>query len=215
VDAGLVRALRSEDGLPPNVELHHGDALRVDLASLVAACRPPVRLVANLPYSISGPALRRLLDLREVLVDWSVMLQREVADRLLAAPGSRSYGSLGVLHRLVADVERLLVLPPGCFHPPPQVRSAFLRIRPQRPSRLRPGELAAVEEVVRAAFSQRRKTLVNALRGGRLDPAPSAAEVEGFLTRAGLDVRARAESLAPEQLLALARALAPATGAGA
>jgi len=209
VDAGLVRALRAEDLLPANATLIHGDVLRVDLAQLVAEARPPVRVVANLPYSISAPVLRRLLDLRGALVDWSVMLQREVADRLLAAPGSRAYSSLGVLHRLTVDVGKALALEPGCFFPRPQVRSVFLRISPREEPALAAGELPWVERVVRAAFSKRRKTLVNALRGAGLEPAPDPRILGDALARLGIDARARAESLAPEQLLELARALAP------
>jgi 16S rRNA (adenine1518-N6/adenine1519-N6)-dimethyltransferase len=206
LDAGLVAALRRDDALPDNVELRHADVLREDLRALVVACGSPVRLVANLPYSVSAPALRRLLDLRDLLVDWSVMLQREVAVRLLAPPGSRAYGSLGVLHRLALEMSRELELGPGCFHPAPRVRSAFLRLRPRAAALLAPDELLWVERVVRAAFAQRRKTLANSLRGA-LEPAPDPAAVVRLLEELGLDPRARAESLDPEQLLALARAL--------
>lgn len=207
VDAGLVRALRAEACLPGNSELLHADVLEVDLVALASGCTPPVRLVANLPYSISGPVLRRLIDLRDCVEGWSVMLQREVAARLLAQPGSRAYGSLTVLHRLTVEVDRALELSPGCFHPPPQVRSSFLRMRPLADSPLEPGELPRVERVVRAAFGQRRKTLANALRGGDLDPPASADQIARALQAAGVDARARAETLAPERLVAVARAL--------
>lgn len=210
VDAGLVRALRAEGRLPGNVELLHADVLRSDLAGLVAGCTAPVRLVANLPYSISGPVLRRLLDLRDALVDWSVMLQREVAERLLARPGSRAYGSLTVLHGLMVEVSKALTLEPRCFFPVPRVRSSFLRMRPLAEPLLGAEELPWVEGVVRAGFMQRRKTLVNALRGGDLAPAPDAEAVVRALDLLGIDPRARAESLEVKQLLAVARALAPA-----
>jgi 16S rRNA (adenine1518-N6/adenine1519-N6)-dimethyltransferase len=212
VDAGLVRALRAEGCLPDHVELLHADVLRSDLGRLVEDCAPPVRLVANLPYSISGPVLRRLLDLRYALVDWSVMLQREVAGRLLAAPGSRAYGSLTVLHHLVVEVAKLLALEPHCFFPKPKVRSTVLQMRPLAEPLLMREELSWVERVVRAAFSQRRKTLVNALRGGGLEPAPDAETVVRVLDALGIERRARAESLDGEQLLAIARALAPSGG---
>ncbi len=207
VDAGLVRALRTEHALPDSVELIHADVLRFDLEGLVSGASGPVRVVANLPYSISAPVLRRLLDLRHALVGWSVMLQREVADRLLAAPSSRAYGSLTVLHRLTVEVGKSLSLAPGCFYPVPKVRSTFLRMLPLVDAPLADGELVAVERVVRAAFSRRRKMLVNALRGGGLDPAPNPRDVEALLVRMGVDPRARAESLAPQQLLELAREL--------
>jgi 16S rRNA (adenine1518-N6/adenine1519-N6)-dimethyltransferase len=209
IDAGLVRALRAERLLPDNVELLHADALSVDLAALA---RPPARLVGNLPYSVASPLLRRLLDLRGVLVDWSVMLQREVAARVLAREGSRDYGSLAVLHALAARVEKRAEFAPGLFHPMPRVRSSFLRIMPLAPPRLAAGELGAVERVVRAAFSKRRKTLANALRGSELALDGGPAALEALLRGLGIDPRARAESLSPERLLQLSRALAPAAG---
>lgn len=207
VDAGLVRALRDEAMLPENAELRHADALRTDLRAIVVELPPPVRVVANLPYSVASPLLRRLLDLRGGLAGWAVMLQRELAERLLASPGTRAYGSLTVLHRLCATLERAGELSPRCFHPVPRVRSSFLRMTPLADAPLGPGELPAVERVVRAAFSARRKTLANALRGG-LETAPPAGAVERACAEAGVDPRARAEALSPEAHLALARALA-------
>jgi 16S rRNA (adenine1518-N6/adenine1519-N6)-dimethyltransferase len=209
IDAGLVRALREERVLPPNVELIHADALAIDLAALVRETGPPVRIVGNLPYSAASPLLRRLLDLRGDLVDWSVMLQREVAARVLAAPGTRAYGSLAVLHALCVEVAKCAELAPGLFHPAPRVRSSFLRITPLAAPRLAPDELAGVERVVRAAFSKRRKTLANALRGAAFT---TPQRIAGSLHSLGIDPRARAESLAPERLLALARALAAPAG---
>jgi 16S rRNA (adenine1518-N6/adenine1519-N6)-dimethyltransferase len=200
VDAGLVRALRAESLLPGNVELRHADALEQDWPALVRE-RSATRVVANLPYAISAPLLRALLDLRDQLADWSVMIQRDVADRLLAQPGSRSYSSLTVLHRLCAALRRARDLPPSLFFPVPNVRSSFVRVTP-RPDAPGADELARIEVVVRAAFGQRRKTLANALRGaGVLEPAAACAAV-------GIDPRARAETLAPEAFRALARALA-------
>ncbi|MCH7709960.1 MAG: ribosomal RNA small subunit methyltransferase A, partial [Myxococcales bacterium] len=188
VDSGLVRALRQEARLPESVELRHEDALRADLLGLVKSVAGPVRLVANLPYSISGPMLRRILDLRGDLEDWSVMLQREVALRLLAAPGSRDYGSLTVLHALTVSVTKQMELSGGCFFPAPKVRSMFLRIRPLSEPRLEDAgdELAWLERVVRAAFSQRRKTLVNALRGGAPELLPDPERIMTGLEQRGL-----------------------------
>lgn len=201
IDAGLVRALRADALLPADVALIHADALDLDLAALAREAGPEVKLVANLPYSISAPLLRRLLDLRDVLVDWSVMIQRDVAMRLLAEPGSRDYGSLAVLHRLAVALERGMDLSPRCFFPVPRVRSTFVRMRPLRDAALDREALARVEGLVRAAFGQRRKTLANALRAGGLDAAPAAIE------RIGRAPNVRAEQLAPEEFLALARAL--------
>ena len=208
--AAVLAVLREEALLPEGVELVHADALRVDLGSLLETLGPRRRLVANLPYAISGPFLRRLLDLREWLVDWSVMLQRDVAERLLAGPGSRDYTSLSVLHQLCVEVERTWELGPECFHPAPRVRSSFLRMRPLETAPDN-AELARVERVTRAAFGARRKTLANALRaGGIADFAPALRAV-------GVEPGVRAERLAPARFVAIARALEtpPPSAAGA
>jgi 16S rRNA (adenine1518-N6/adenine1519-N6)-dimethyltransferase len=203
IDAGLVRALEVEKLLPQNVELIHADALGLDLAELLGRCGPQVRLVANLPYSAASPLLRRLLDLRDLLLDWSVMVQREVGARLDGACGSKDYGSLTVLHRLTVSVSRLMDLAPGAFFPAPKVHSSFLRIQPLAEPLLAPGELMPIERVVRAVFNQRRKTIANALRGGGFE----RGAIETALSAAGIDPRARGETVPPEQLLALGRAL--------
>ncbi len=208
IDSGLVRALRAERNLPDNVELIHGDALALDLAALVSEAPGPVRLVANLPYSVSAPLLRRLLDLRERLEGWSVMLQSEVAGRLLAETGTSDYGSLSVLHRLTVSVSRAMELSPNCFFPVPNVDSTFLRLTPHRESSLQAGEFENVERIVRAAFGKRRKTLVNSLRSGGLGDSVTADGIRKLLFELSIDPRVRAERVEPEQHLALARALA-------
>jgi len=225
IDAGLVRALVEEGGLPDSVEVIHGDALLVDLAALAQrlgapeadraegsepAAPTPVHVVANLPYSVSSPLLRRLLDLRGRLRGWLVLVQREVAERLLARPGSRDYGSLAVLHALCARLERIRQVPPGCFYPVPGVTSTLVRVTPLEAAPIPSGpegdrELAEAERVIRAAFGTRRKTLANALRAG-LEPPPGE-ELHGILERLGIDARVRAESLPPQLLLALSRSL--------
>jgi 16S rRNA (adenine1518-N6/adenine1519-N6)-dimethyltransferase len=206
IDAGMVRALREEGDLPDHVELVHADALDVDLRALAASLGAPVRVVANLPYAVSSPLLRRLLDLRDVLRGWLVLVQREVADRLVARPGTRDYGSLAALHALTVRVERVRDLPPACFFPAPRVTSTLVRATPLDSPPLAADELPRVERVLRAAFGTRRKTLANALRHG-LDRAPAPEVVHAVLDRLGIAADARAESLEPAALLALARAL--------
>jgi 16S rRNA (adenine1518-N6/adenine1519-N6)-dimethyltransferase len=207
VDAGIVRALRDEATLPDNVELIHGDALDVDLAGLVSDRDRPARLVANLPYHVSAPMLRRFLDLRAVLVDWSVMLQSEVAVRLLAAPGSRDYSSLSVLHGLMVEFSKSMELSPNCFYPVPGVHSTFVRVTPLKDPLVGADELSHVERVVRAAFAKRRKTLVNSLRADAFGASHPVHVLQAALAQTGIDALARAESLEPTQLLALAREL--------
>ena len=202
IDAGLVRALAAV-GLPANVGLHHADALAVDLVRLVDALGAPARIVANLPYSVATPLLRRFLELGASVAGVAVMLQREVAARIRARPGSRDYGSLAVLHHWAMSLGDAIDLPPSCFHPAPRVTSTFLCMSP-RTNLLAAGELPALEGVVRAGFAHRRKTLVNSLA--------RAADIEGdrataALRELGLDARVRAEHLLPEQWLVLARRL--------
>jgi 16S rRNA (adenine1518-N6/adenine1519-N6)-dimethyltransferase len=210
VDAGLVRAVRAEGALPPGAELVHGDALEVDLRALLEAEPAPRRVVANLPYVVSSPLLRRLLDLRELLAGWAVMIQREVGERLLAPVGSRDYGSLTVLHRLTARVSRAQDVSPQCFWPMPQVVSTFLRIEPlaDAPSA---ADLGRVERVARDGFAHRRKTLWNSFRDAAAARGAPPAETEAALARAlsavGIAPESRAESIPPEAWLALARAL--------
>jgi 16S rRNA (adenine1518-N6/adenine1519-N6)-dimethyltransferase len=211
IDAGLVRALAEEGELPANVELLHADALTVDLDGLVERVGPSVRVVANLPYSASAPILRRLLALRGRLRGWLVLVQREMALRLVARPGEPDYGSLAVLHALCVRLERVRDLPAACFHPVPKVTSTLVRATPLEAAPVAPvagpeDELRDVERVVRAAFGTRRKTLVNALRTG-LEPPPTQEELHAALDRLGLDRRSRAEALAPEAFLQLARTL--------
>jgi 16S rRNA (adenine1518-N6/adenine1519-N6)-dimethyltransferase len=133
------------------------------------------------------------------------MIQRDVADRLLARPGGRNYSSLSVLHALCVSLSRERDIAPGAFFPVPNVRSSFVRAVPRRDAALASDELARVEGIVRAAFGQRRKTLANALRGAGL-VGPGGSEPAAVCEQAGIDPRARAETLAPEAFLALARA---------
>lgn len=212
IDSGLVRVLEAEGLLPANVELVHADARAIDWAGWLAELTGPVRVIANLPYSVATPLLRVFLDHRDRLADWSVMIQREVALRLIASTGDEDYGSLSVLHRLTTDVEELMRLGPERFFPRPKVESSFVRVWPRRTPLLRPGELERLEPIVRAAFNQRRKVVTNGLariaerRFPSLDKAAQRAELDAVLRRAGIDPRLRPERIEPEAWLALTRA---------
>ncbi|MCP4907328.1 MAG: ribosomal RNA small subunit methyltransferase A [bacterium] len=213
IDSGLVRALREESLLPENVELVHADAREIDWDGWLREVGQPVRVIANLPYSVATPLLRRLLDLRDGLEDWSVMIQTEVAERLVADTGERAYGSFTVLHRLAADVEPLARLAPGRFFPRPKVDSSFIRVWPRAKSPLGEGELERVERLVRAAFSQRRKRVTNGLARiaertwPEVDKAGQREALEALLEKVGIDSGVRPERIEPEGWLALARAL--------
>jgi 16S rRNA (adenine1518-N6/adenine1519-N6)-dimethyltransferase len=197
LDRDMVAALAPR--VPANVTLISGDFLEYDLGPLIA--RGPVRVAGNLPYNVSSPILFRLIAAHRGeggLRDATLMLQREVADRIQATPGSRGYGVLAILVYLHADVQRLLSLPPGAFRPAPRVHSAVLRLRFRSPAVLLRDE-PLFEAMVRSMFTQRRKTLLNALRpfAEALGTNPAAA-----LASADVDARRRAETL---QLIELAR----------
>jgi 16S rRNA (adenine1518-N6/adenine1519-N6)-dimethyltransferase len=199
-------AARLEGTLPPNVRIVQGDFLETDLPALLAGERHPIRVVGNLPYNVSSPILFRLL--REagggrVIGDATVMLQKEVADRLVAAPGTPEYGVLAIQVALDADVERLLTLPPGAFRPPPKVTSAVVRLR-FRPAAVDPGDRRVFERVVRGVFLQRRKTLLNALKPVADSVGRSASDV---LARAAVDGRKRPQALTLDEIARLSRAV--------
>jgi 16S rRNA (adenine1518-N6/adenine1519-N6)-dimethyltransferase len=175
----------------------HADVLTVDFTQLAQGGR--LRVVGNLPYNISSPILFHCLEHADAIVDMHFMLQKEVVERMAAAPGSKVYGRLSVMLQLGCRVEPLFKVPPGAFNPPPKVDSAVVRLTPLPPAARHDADPALVERIVRHAFGQRRKTLSNALHG-----VATAAQI----TEAGIDPRTRAEQLAPERYVALARVVA-------
>jgi 16S rRNA (adenine1518-N6/adenine1519-N6)-dimethyltransferase len=191
IDRGLVRALKAE-GLPPNVVLQHADAREVDFSQLARDLGGNVKIVANLPYSVGTPLLRELLNAADSIVGWSVMLQREVARRVVAGTGEAEYGSLSVLHELVVEVEAKKQVRAGNFYPKPKVDSTFLVMRPKTPAI--PGdELRRVEKVTRGAFKYRRKTLHNSLLRSGFSPE----DVSKALVTCRIDARVRPERISP------------------
>jgi 16S rRNA (adenine1518-N6/adenine1519-N6)-dimethyltransferase len=195
IDRGLEQALAPVAALP-NVDLHWGDAMKLDLAALEPA---PTAMVANLPYSVATPLLLRTIEQLPSLRRWTVMVQREIADRLRAGPGSRTYGAPSAIAQLACEVEMLRAVDPAVFKPRPRVDSAILRMR-----RTGPGADAGTRKLIRAAFAHRRKSLARSLehaRPGSLGPARAA------LAELGLPEDARAEALSPGQFAALSAKL--------
>lgn len=191
LDRGLEPALAGVAALA-GVELHWGDALRIDLAELDPA---PTAVVANLPYSIATPLILRTIEELPSVRRWTVMVQREIADRLRAAPGGRVYGSPSVLAQLACEVTLVRTVDPAVFKPRPRVESAILRLR-----RTGSGADDATRDLVRAAFAHRRKSLARSLehaRPGSLGPVRKA------LRRLGLPEDARAEQLSPSEFRSL------------
>ncbi len=196
IDRDLAAALRER--WPQQLTLHEGDALKFDFTQLAAQRGGALRLVGNLPYNISTPLLFHFLTHRAAISDLTVMLQKEVVDRMAAAPGTDDYGRLTVMLAPWFDIDKLFDVGPGAFQPPPRVWSAVARLTVRAEPRFTLP--AAYAELVARAFSQRRKTLRNSLRALLPDDA---------WTRTGIDPQARPEVLSPEQFALLAAQVEP------
>ena len=181
---------------PGRLDIIEGDALALDPAALGEA---PRRIVANLPYNIATALLLRWLDRIAEYESLTLMFQREVAERLTAAPRSPAYGRLSVLVQWLCEARILFDIPPQAFTPPPKVTSSVVRLTP-RAAPLAPAEKATLERVTAAAFGQRRKMLRSSLKS-------LGVPVEALLAETGISGTARAEELSVAQFCALARAV--------
>jgi 16S rRNA (adenine1518-N6/adenine1519-N6)-dimethyltransferase len=206
LDRSLAAELRARWGGREELELVEGDALDVVLPA--AAPDDPVWVVGNLPYAITSPLLFHLLDQIESarIAGMVFMIQREVAERLTAVPGTKAYGALTVGVRLVADVERLFDVGAGAFRPPPAVVSTVVRMTPHDRFGLTPERRERLRALVQALFGQRRKQIQKSLRtlaGWSLDVAGVARVAE----LSGIDLARRPETLSPKEFLTLEAAL--------
>lgn len=195
IDRGLEPALAPIAALA-NVDLHWGDALRLDLAGLDPA---PSAVVSNLPYSIATPLIIRTIEELPSVRRWTVMVQREIADRLRAAAGSREYGAPSVLVQLACETKMLRTVNPSVFRPRPRVGSAVISLR-----RTGPGANPDTRSLVRAAFAHRRKTLVRSLEHDR---PGTMGRARALLPQVGLRLQARAEDITPLEFAELARGM--------
>jgi 16S rRNA (adenine1518-N6/adenine1519-N6)-dimethyltransferase len=204
LDTDLIPDLKARAAAVGELAVIHADVLKVDFTALAhrhGAER--LRLAGNLPYYISSPILFHCVEHAAAIEDMHFMLQKEVVDRMAAEPGSKVYGRLSVMLQLACRVEPLFTVPPGAFRPPPKVDSAVVRLVPLAAHERHGADPQRVHALVKAAFAQRRKTLANGLKG-LLD-----AEA---IARAGVDPRARAETLSPLDFVRLAELEAGAPG---
>jgi 16S rRNA (adenine1518-N6/adenine1519-N6)-dimethyltransferase len=203
IDRDLAAALPA---IVPDVDLVRADFLDVNLTDLLRDAAKPVRVVGNLPYNVASPILFKLLheaDDGRMLRDATLMLQKEVADRLVARAGSDGYGALAIQVALLADANRILSLPPGAFRPAPKVKSAVVRLRFREPA-VDVGDRSMFEKLVRGLFLQRRKTVANALKPVADAIGRSATEL---IEQARVDPKARPEALTLADFARLARAM--------
>ena len=221
VDRGIVRMHLESNDLPENVTLVHEDILTVDFDELSRRCGGKLILVANLPYSITNPFLFKLIDNAHLLARATVMVQKEVADRLTAPPSTKEYGVPSILLGCRASVKQVLLLKPGEFHPRPKIDSVVLALEffpefaPCCPPGFSNSDFLLLKKVVRAAFNQRRKTLVNSLsenltstEGTHFGKSSVKASLEKLLKSQGLSSRVRPEELSIENFIVLTQALA-------
>ncbi|UXY15030.1 16S rRNA (adenine(1518)-N(6)/adenine(1519)-N(6))-dimethyltransferase RsmA [Chitiniphilus purpureus] len=199
IDRDIVAYLRQHFDAEELV-IHNVDALKFDFGALADEIAPgrKLRLVGNLPYNISTPLLFHLAQFAPRIADMHFMLQKEVVDRMVAEPSTADYGRLSIMLQLRFYMERVLDVPPGAFHPPPKVDSAVVRMLPWPQPPFPVADPARLEDLVAAAFTQRRKTLRNNLKG-IVDDAQFAA--------LGIDPGLRPENLQVGQFVALANAL--------
>jgi 16S rRNA (adenine1518-N6/adenine1519-N6)-dimethyltransferase len=194
IDRDLIPALRARATGAGELVVHEADVLDVDFATLHGG-GPPLRVCGNLPYNISTPLLFHLLESRGAIADMHFMLQKEVVDRMVAPPGGKTYGRLTVMLAAACRADGLFRVGRGAFQPPPAVDSAFVRLVPHVGDPFPMPDPDRFARVVAAAFSMRRKTLRNSLRG-LIDASKFAA--------AGIDAGRRPETLAPAEFASLA-----------
>ena len=194
-DRDLAATLRTRFAARENVTIHEADALNFDFSSI----GNQLRIVGNLPYNISTPLLFRLLDFKDIIQDMHFMLQKEVVDRIAAVPGTKAFGRLTVMLGCRMESVPLFDVGPDAFSPPPKVMSSVVRMRPLVEDRYGLKNPDVLEQLVKLAFSRRRKTLRNALQG-----MADVADIEA----AGLDVTARPEQVPIDGWVTLANRVA-------
>ena len=194
LDRDLVAELRDRFAMMPGVHLHEADALSFDYSGLGIE----LRIVGNLPYNISTPLLFRLIEYRTHIKDMHFMLQKEVVDRMAASPRSKRFGRLTVMLGCYVDVEPLFDVSPSSFRPPPRVMSTVVRLRPKPAGVIGIRDEDLLKSLVTQAFSQRRKTLHNALKGRVTDADLAAVDI---------DPRQRAEEVPVDTWVELANRL--------
>ncbi len=203
IDPRLTKILKEKTADRSNVEVLGEDILGVDFNRLCKKEGQRLKVVGNLPYRISTPLLFRFIDSKEILSSLTLMLQREVAVRMAAAPGGKDYGLLSVFTQVVSDPSICFFVKPSAFFPPPKVDSAVIRLVWKNKPIVSDQDMAWFKRVVKGCFGYRRKTLINGLKHSGL----ASPETMGRMTRAGIDPQRRPETLAIEELARLADVL--------
>ena len=210
IDEQLVAVLRQTLIHYPNVKLIRDDILKLDLDQAVREAFPdakfPYKIVANLPYYITTPIIMNLLERRKQIRSMVLMVQKEVGERMKALPGTKDYGSLSIAVQYYADTELVLRVPPCSFRPVPEVDSVVIKLNLRTTPKVKPTDEQLFFQVVRGAFAQRRKTLVNSLSNTFTEIQKD--QLISILRYLGIDLNIRGEQLSLEQFCAIADAIA-------
>jgi 16S rRNA (adenine1518-N6/adenine1519-N6)-dimethyltransferase len=202
---GLLRAELLTAGID-NVEIREADILRLDLKAIASEAAQPLVVMGNLPYNISSQVIVQLIHARSQVDRAVLMLQKEMAQRICAGPGSKTYGRLSVMLQYCAEARELMQVKAAQFFPPPKVDSTVIGIRFTSPPPFPADDEALLFQVIKAAFGKRRKTLRNAL--SKSDLQLDAATCEQLLAQVGIDPTRRAETLSVEEFVRLSNGLA-------
>jgi 16S rRNA (adenine1518-N6/adenine1519-N6)-dimethyltransferase len=204
IDPNLVEILKKKMIDYPNVEVAKGDILKLDLSRLLRQERGPVKVVANLPYQISTPLLFRFVESRQLFSTLTLMIQKEVGERMVAPPGGKEYGPLSIFVQMVSNLSILFLVKPAAFFPPPKVESAVIQMAWKERPLVEAKDEGWFKRIVKGCFGYRRKTLINALRHSEL---PLPKDVELRMKGMGIDPQTRPETLSIKDFILLADVL--------
>ena len=204
IDSKLVAILNEKMKNYPNVEVVKSDILKVDFNQFLKKEGHPIKVVANLPYQVSTPLLFRFIESKETFSTFTLMLQKEVAERMVAPPGGKEYGPLSIFIQMFLDVSIRFFIKPSAFFPPPKVESAVVQMVWKEKPMIETNDEEWFKRVVKACFGYRRKTLVNALRHSELS-LPESIELK--MEAIGIDPRRRPETLTIQEYASLAKVL--------
>jgi len=204
IDGRLMAILKQKIENYPNVEVIRSDILKVDFNHLFKEEALPVKVVANLPYQISTPLLFRFIESKEIFSVLFLMLQKEVAERMVASSGGKEYGPLSIFIQAFSDISIRFIIKPAAFYPAPKVESALVHMAWKEKPMIEADDEEWFKRVVKACFGYRRKTLINALKHSELSLPKS---VESRMEEIGIDPRRRPETLTIQEFAKLAGAL--------
>jgi dimethyladenosine transferase len=199
IDRNLVEVLKDKLGGYDNVEVHCGDILKFDFNFISETHNSKIKIIGNVPYNISSPLIFRLLSFRPVISDFMLMLQKEIVQRLVSVPNNKIYGVPSVILQMFASAEKIFDVPSTCFYPQPKVESAIIKGAFREKPLVHLQDEIFFTGLVKAAFAQRRKMLINNLKKSKLLEGVSESFLKEALKLAGIDGQRRGETLSIEE----------------